>query len=265
MPTERIIDRVRKLLELANSANEHEAALAASKAAELMSQHEINEAMLRVTGEDDADNAHVAERIVEGNLPDATERRVAWRDRVASAMARSLDCETYYWANNLHAMGRESNVATWKYTCGYLFNEIERLADKAWLEDGADLAAVGQRPRVWKGAFRLGAADTVANKLYADLRDRTANEKESMLAAASKVLSTGAVSRADMALVFLPKAIAVVTKDRAEVKAAFAEKTKGWKNTAPLGQSTRNRSGYQAGREAGATISIHAARGALKS
>lgn len=41
-----VLDKVRKLLELAKSANEHEAATAAARAAELMLKHQIEEADL---------------------------------------------------------------------------------------------------------------------------------------------------------------------------------------------------------------------------
>ena len=43
---DKMVDRVRKLLSLANSANEHEAAAAAAQAADLMVQFEIEAAML---------------------------------------------------------------------------------------------------------------------------------------------------------------------------------------------------------------------------
>ena len=41
---EKIIERIKKLLELSKSSNEHEAAIAASRAAELMMDHQISEA-----------------------------------------------------------------------------------------------------------------------------------------------------------------------------------------------------------------------------
>lgn len=258
--SEKIAARIRKLLELSHSSNENEAALAAAQAARLMSEHAIDEAMLRVSDEDDHENAHVSERIVEGNLPDDPKRRVAWRDRVSSAMAESLDCERFYWDNKMHVLGRESNVTTWRYTCAYLFAEIERLADEAWVREGRDLAMHGIRPRAWKSAFRLGAADTVGNKLYRDNQDRQERERTTAKSAVKLLGVTG-----DMALVRVNKALEVVAQDRAEVKAAYKVRTKGFVASKPIGDSTRYRSGYQAGREAGASIAINAARGALKS
>lgn len=277
--SEKHVERVRKLLELSKSGNEHEAAQAAARAAELMSEHAITEAMLEVTSPDDA-HAHVAERIIEGVLPDAPERKVAWRDRIACAVARSLDCEVFYWNNALTAIGRDSAVSTWRYTCQYLFAEIARLADEAWLADGVDLAAVGQRPRAWKGAFRLGAADTVANKLYLEGKARAEREAAQARKMAGlppsadpRQLADGDARGVPPAEATAPTALMVVSKTlekleahRAEVKEAFKKRTSGpgWTKTIGLGNATRGRSGYEAGREAGERVEVNHARGALK-
>lgn len=275
MANEKITERVRKLLELSKSGNEHEAAAAAARASELMSEHAITEAMLEVTSADDAYAAHVTERIIEGDLPESPERRVAWRDRVASSVARSLDCEVFYTNSNINAIGRESAIGTWRYTCAYLFSEITRLADEAWLAEGRDLAAVGQTPRAWKSAFRLGAADVVANKLYLELKDRKAREgaqalkiaegeRQRALAAATD--SSGGSTAIVLAEVVADKAIAKLEAHRAEVKSAYEKRTSGpgWRKTRAVGNSTRGRSGYEAGREAGGHIALNKARGALK-
>ena len=45
---DKAIDRVRKMLALSKGTNEHEAALAASKAAQLVEQFQLTEAMIRI-------------------------------------------------------------------------------------------------------------------------------------------------------------------------------------------------------------------------
>lgn len=262
MTTERIIDRVRKLLELSHSTNEHEAANAAARAAELMAEHEISEAMLEVSKPDDEPAPHIAERIVESKLDPEhqTRERVAWRDRILTALAASLDCETMYTANpdapgagNLAAFGRESRVQAWRYTGMYLIAEVDRLADEAWLREGADLAAVGIRPRAWKAAFRLGAADVIHERLYMELYARKAKEGAKLKALADK--AEGAAGE-QLALVRVDAAIALLKRDRDEVAAKFKERTKGFRATRHMGNTTRRRSGYRAGREAGAAVNI---------
>ncbi len=268
MAEEKIVTRIHKLLELSHSTNENEAATAAARASELMSEHAVTEAMLEVVDESDAAQAGVREReaIVKDGLPDAPERKVAWRDTIASAVAKSLDCEVYYCDGSLHAMGRASNVSAWKYTSAYLFAEVARLADEAWLVDGKDLAAVGERPRTWKGAFRLGAADVIANRLWQQKRDseqlEKARAKELAAVQGAKELASGDVvgagKRSDLALVRVDAALEIVRRDREAVKTKFKEMTSGdgWHKTRSIGDSTRGRGGYGAGREAGAKVSL---------
>jgi hypothetical protein len=240
MANEKIIERIRKLLELSHSDNEHEAAQAAARAAQMMSENAVTEAMLQVVNPDD-EVPVVPERIVEGEPTYDAERRIAWRDRIATAVAHSFDC-----------------VA-----------EVERLADEAWLKEGADLVAVGQRPRAWKSAFRLGAADVIHERLYTDIYARKEREKEQakQLAAAQPKQLVGAGAAAaeqQLALVRVDKALAIVEKDRSEVKAAFEKRTKGFRRMRGMGNSTRTRGGYRAGREAGANISLGRPAKALK-
>lgn len=261
--TEKIIDRIRKLLELSHSDNEHEAAQAAARAANLMSENAVTEAMLQVVNDDEV--PLVPERIIQADPTYDADRRVAWRDRIATAVARSFDCEVYYLEKGLHAIGRESAVQSWTYTCRYLFAEVERLADEAWLREGADLAAVGQRPRAWKGAFRLGAADVVHERLYRDIYARKERESTQAKQLAGDATRHAEIDPAGGALVLANKAIAIITKDRAAVKTAFEERTKGFRSTRSMGNSARGRGGYGAGREAGQSIAISGGGKALKS
>ena len=51
MEQERVIDKIQKLLRLANSSNEHEAALAAERASDLIKKHQISMSMMDVDKE----------------------------------------------------------------------------------------------------------------------------------------------------------------------------------------------------------------------
>lgn len=66
-PNDKIIDRIRKLLELSHSDNEHEAAQAAARAAQMMSENAVTEAMLQVVADDDVQ--YVPERIINSDGP----------------------------------------------------------------------------------------------------------------------------------------------------------------------------------------------------
>lgn len=251
-----VTDRIRKLLNLSRSANEHEAAAAAARAAALMAEHEITEAMVaeRDTSRPDADVAPPEAIIESGRNPDRT-RRVAWQEVIASALGRSLDCETYLWNGRLCVMGRESNVRTWEYTRDYLWSEVNRLADAAWLTNGADLAAVGQVPRQWKAAFRLGAADTIAARLQQAKREREAQRRTLAIEAGERLGLPSGDTVQSTALALVDRALARVDADRKAVREAFQIKTKGWRASASIGAGRRG-SGYGAGREAGKSVSL---------
>lgn len=261
MTTERILDRVRKLLELSHSDNEHEAAGAAARASALMAEHEISEAMLQVANDPDEATPYVHERIVEEGLGDEhkTKERIAWRDTMLSALAVSLDCERYTTKGNLIVYGRESAVATWRYIGLYLIAEVTRLANEMWLREGADLAAVGQTPRGWKAAFRLGAADVVHERLYAELYDRRKRERATTEAKAKELAAAnGETVDEQLALVRVESALQLIQKDRKELADKWKRRGKELHlcSAGRIGDGTRGRSGYNAGRDAGATINL---------
>lgn len=252
-----IIAKVRKLLELSKSTNEHEAAAAAAKAAALMSANAITQAMVEVLS---VDAPRKREPIVEISNPADPSRRVAWRERIACAVAESLGCEQFFWGQKLVVLGRESATQTWLYTCQHLHAEVQRLAREAWTMDGVELAAAGQRPTAWKNAFMLGAADTIAEVLRKQGEDRGTGQKVQAFQLASP-------DNRALALQHVTQAIALVEQDRAEVKQAFKARTSGpgWRKTPQTGNGIRGRGGYEAGREAGAHVSLGGTRGALKS
>lgn len=110
----KIIDRIRKLLALTQSTNEHEAAAAGAKAAQLMREHEIGEAMLRIS-----DETATAEPIIEGGI-DGTEvlgKQVAWKLFIAMGAAVAFGVQTWRHGGRIVGLGRTSAVQSWNYTC----------------------------------------------------------------------------------------------------------------------------------------------------
>jgi hypothetical protein len=171
-----ILGRLKKLLALSKSSNEHEAALAAQRAAELMREYDLSEAQIRVD-----DPTATAEPIVTaGEYGGAQAKRNAkWKTHLISAAARLHNCRMYYThdinGRCIRLFGRKSAVAATGYTGDYLVNEVDRLAKAAWVKSAEK--ALGAVPaRSWMDSFRLGAAVTIwqrcvehANKLLADL------------------------------------------------------------------------------------------------
>jgi GNAT superfamily N-acetyltransferase len=170
MSEEKIIDRIRKLLSLSKSANEHEAAQAAARAAELMLKHEIEEAQL---GDEE-----VVEDVEEEQV-DETGQRVPWKAHLQNGLALSMGCQMYTHRRYAGAgvgkmvcvymiVGQPSKVATIKYMYQYLSAEVARLADVAYRQEHLECRRSGvEAPsaRSWKNAFRLGAASTIFKRL----------------------------------------------------------------------------------------------------
>lgn len=263
MSEEKIIDKIRKLMTLANSANEHEAALAAARATELMLKHEIEEAQLAVT-----EGAEVIEE-VESQSIDETGSIVPWKGNLCAGLAQSMGCEFYYGSARGGAghkrhrtyliIGQEAKRAMIKYMYKYLCAELIRLADlafrKAVLKQRADYISevkeykasgldAGPAPkplsaRSWKNGFRLGAATTIWNRLN---KQRKETHQEAQEAGQTTALVVVA-KNADAVQLWMKKNVKLSGKGRAG--------------------TTSSSSGYGAGREAGKSVGLGGGEKAL--
>ncbi len=255
----RTLERVKKYLKLSRSDNPHEAAEAAKRAREMMAEYNLTEAMLRVD-----EPTRVAEQIVDGvklDGSDSQKRRVAWVEIVAKAVADSLSCKHYLQGASLVCFGRMSATQTWNYTTLYLCREIERLCDEGWEREGEEARAAGQTIKRWKNAFRVGAANTISTRLslqvHAERSARNA-ERHSSMAAAAADANAGTTGIA----LHNAHAITILEQDEAEVATAYKKRSKDFVSSRGIG-TTRSRSGYHAGQEAGGRIPLGAKRAGL--
>jgi hypothetical protein len=150
--SEKVLDRVRKLLKLAESSNVHEAANAAARAQALMERHRIDAAAL-----DDAEPESI------GDYPDEpleSSRRIPrWKLGLAATVARLGGCRVYLSGHGdrraVILVGRADDAAAVRLLYAHLCRELDRLTRK--LGHG--------RGRKWCTAFRLGAVATVVERL----------------------------------------------------------------------------------------------------
>lgn len=221
MESEKILDKVRKLLKLAgNNPNAEEAALAAAKAQELILRHKLDMASIDVEAE--------AQEPVQGMFAhDPLEESLAggktWRGRLAVILCRQNACCPVKVGQSLRIIGTASNVATVRYLYAYVVLEIERLMRQWVLECGG---RVGKTPR---NNFRTGAVSGVAER-FKELERKVRHE----------YAGTMALVRVDQ---------------EAQRLAAFVE-TQKLRNGARPHQQYDAR-GYEAGRAAGRTISFN--------
>lgn len=170
-----VIDRIKKLLKLSKSNNEHEAALAAERAAELMRQHNISQAEIRL-GEDSRPAEQVVTKASRFSI--AAQR---WRVHLAQAAAAAYDCFVYGshdhpgpdGKNLIVFLGRESAVQASQYTTDYFIKEVERLTRAAWQESSEK--ALGLPAKGWMASYRLGMCVTIHERCRLE-RDRRVNE-----------------------------------------------------------------------------------------
>jgi len=242
MSEAKIIDRIKKLLSLANSTNEHEAANAAAQAAELMQKHEIKQAQLAEEDEE----VEVVNRFV----IDESKHLINWRATLMNGLAKSFGCHMFTWRTysggkpkmSYNVAGQPSKVDTISYMYQYLVAEVDRLADTAYRQEHLECRKSKVSPpsaRAWKNAFRLGAANTIYRRLV--------NQREQTHKAAMEDGQSNALM--------------IVKKNEAAVEVFIKEKFPELRpNARPVYTS---RSGFQAGSEAGKSVGLGSASGRL--
>jgi hypothetical protein len=161
MTRERIIERVRKLLALSNSSNEHEAALAAAHAQRLLAEHNLAMSELEMQEE----GAGEAELLVARTVP-------KWLSSLFATVAGAFDCfpivTTTPSNSRLRFIGVGEDSAVAACTLEYLIKELRRLASvyQRQLEVRGGRLSPADRQRV-RLSYLLGAVHGVRQALQA--------------------------------------------------------------------------------------------------
>lgn len=238
-----IIDRIRKLLSLTKSSNEHEAAAAGAKAAELMRKHEIDQAVLAAT----APGETPPEDIVTDGIGERHGKSVSWRVIIGQGVAAATGCRQWADGGRMEAMGTRSAVGTWNYLCQYLAREVDRLADAGWNAYPTTLDRVSG-VRSWKNAFRVGAAQTIRRRLIDQAAAQSASKRSDVAATATAHSSAGPEVES--------KALAIIDRDATRVTAAYDEMAKRERFVTRKIGHVSSAVGYAAGRDAGARVDL---------
>lgn len=241
-----ILDRVKKLLALAvNSNNEHEAALAAQRAAVLMERHEIHAAELRAL--DEAANIRTPEPIREERVAGG-QKRVAWRLALARGITHKVHCHYFTNGGAIIFFGRLSTIQGAAYMLAYLAHEVERLAARE---------APPRAGRAWHNAFKLGCAMRIAQRLNA--KPVTARHVADEVSDDAVIASDGAPPPPSAG------ALVLIKKDREEVDAAYETRSATFSKGRAIGTAVSNYGAFERGRAAGDRANLGGdARGALK-
>jgi len=161
---QRIIDRVRKMLAMADdNANANEAATAARMAEALMRKHQIDNADLLASRMAD-------EGVQTWDYGRNTRTMVGWISYLAAGVATANDCDAIGKKRNgrtyIEFTGMAEDIAMAEAMLPYLVSEVDRLAKR----QGGGRAELG--------AFRRGCASTIARRLRELAAERRAQFEE---------------------------------------------------------------------------------------
>jgi hypothetical protein len=145
----KVIEKIKKLLALSQSPNEHGAALAAEKVSVLLAQYNLSYS--DIDGEEDIDAIEV--------VLEAGKSFSSWKKILLSGIARSNGCyllvRTTTDKKELILIGVDLNIIVCQQLFEYLTQTIERLCQ--------DHKGKG---KLFLGQFRLGCAARLGEKLY---------------------------------------------------------------------------------------------------
>lgn len=244
MTLEEAINKARKLLNLAQSDNPNEAAVAAAQAQKILDKYEITKTMFEEHGEDEPEDEDIA--IFEDSpLHEATKFNLdKWRTRLAQTIATHNMCDIIIQTGSKNkyiiVVGRPSDVEKVRYLFDWMFSETEKLCKR----DGKG------KGRTWRNNYRHGVVDTIENKMNESRNETIAEIK----AAASD----------SKALIKVDNALTKIDQRLKESKAKVLERTKG--RTDSKSRMTWQIDARYRGRKAGEEINVNTkARGALKS
>ncbi len=165
------LQKAAKLLRLSKSDNPNEAALAASRAQEIIDRYRIETEMLGYAVNGQQPEANEPIKDFHDDPLERLKRKSTWKARLAQHIANHNCCKMYNGWYGPSVIGRPSDVATVRYLYVWLVQEVDRLADRDCKGNGHS----------WANNYRLGVVDTIGNRLYEQkketekaMRDETA-------------------------------------------------------------------------------------------
>lgn len=152
-----IIEKIKKLLALADSSNEHEAALAAGHAQRLLSEHNL--AMADIEAAHKPDRADKIDTAVAKSLP-------KWLRHLSGGVSSAFDCQAIHnpAAGRLTFIGVGADVQIAAYTFAYLERTIRTLCS-AYIKGHIDSTTANRHRELMRQSYYLGAVSTITARL----------------------------------------------------------------------------------------------------
>lgn len=152
-----IIDKIRKLLALANSCNEHEAALAAAHAQRLLAEHNL--AMTDIETDQKPQSAEKVEAMVAKTLP-------KWVRHLSAGVSTAFDCQAIHHPalGRMTFIGVGADVQIAAYTFTYLERTVRKLCSN-YIKLHVDDTVPKRHRELMRQSYYLGAVSTINGKL----------------------------------------------------------------------------------------------------
>jgi hypothetical protein len=152
-----IIDKIKKLLALSNSCNEHEAALAAAHVQRLLAAHNL--AMADITASEKPDKVDRVETDVARSLP-------KWIRHLSAAVSSAFDCQAIHHpaTGKMTFIGVGADVQVAAYTFTYLERTVRKLCT-GYLKQHVGTTIIGQQRELLRQSYYLGAVSTITQQL----------------------------------------------------------------------------------------------------
>ena len=172
MTREKVIDKIKKLLALSRSDNEHEAALAASKAQELLDKENV-----RISEVEGVSESEISEYLVKEKG-----RFMSWEVQLFAKLAKTMDCFPYIATNRavkmrrLMVAGYKQDVEVFNYLREYVGTSILKLVDRALKEQKKNPGWSRRRTIAFKNAFGAGASTRVCEIIDAQRKERLSRD-----------------------------------------------------------------------------------------
>lgn len=151
------IEKIRKLLALANSSNEHEAALAAGHAQRLLSEHNL--AMADIEAAHKPDRADKVETAVSKSLP-------KWVRHLSAGVSSAFDCQAIHHpaTGRMTFIGVGSDAQVAAYTFTFLDRTVRKLCGTYMKQCGGSTTTSRHR-ELMRQSYYLGAVSTITARL----------------------------------------------------------------------------------------------------
>lgn len=157
MDNSSIIEKIKKLLALANSSNEHEAALAAGHAQRLLAEHNL--AMADIEAANRPEQADRVETVVSKTLP-------KWMRHLSAGVSSAFDCQAIHHpaSGKMTFIGVGADVEIAAYTFTYLDRTVRKLCS-GYMKQHACGTMANRHRELMRQSYYLGAVSTITTRL----------------------------------------------------------------------------------------------------